>query len=319
MTKNLEKLESSSPEMSSKLAPIALFVYNRLTHTAKTIDALKANILADESELFIFSDGEKNEENMAKVAEVREYIKTISGFKKVTVYEKESNIGLADSIISGVTQIVKQYEKVIVVEDDLVTSKYFLQYMNEGLVYYENEEKVISIHGYIYPVKRSLPETFFIMGADCWGWATWKRGWDLFNPDGKYLLKQLREKKLTEKFNFDGVCKYTKMLEDQIAGKNNSWAIRWYASSFLADKLTLYPGQSLVINIGYDGSGTHGDNFEISQELIDKKINLSPIEIKENKDARKAIKHYFKPAGLINRLKRLKNRVRKKIDKIFKN
>lgn len=305
--------------MSLKLAPIALFVYNRLTHTTKTIDALKANILADESELFIFADGAKSEDGRAKVAEVREYIKTISGFKKVTVYEKERNIGLANSIISGVTEIVNQYGKVIVVEDDLVTSKYFLQYMNDGLNFYENEEKVISIHGYMYPVKRDLPEAFFIKGADCWGWATWKRGWDIFNSDGKYLLEQLKAKNLTKKFDFDGRYQYTKMLEDQIAGKVNSWAIRWYASAFLADKFTLYPGKSLVNNIGFDGSGTHcGPSDENLVNIYQNRIEIKKTPIKESRCAKEAIKHHFKPSGPIYKLKRLKERVRKKLNRLFK-
>ena len=306
-----------SSKLASQLSPIALFVYNRLSHTIRTVEALKANILAAESELFIFADGVKNEESRAKVAEVREYIKTISGFKKVTVEEKENNVGLANSIISGVTKIVNKYEKVIVVEDDLVTSKYFLQYMNDGLDFYENEEKVISIHSYIYPVKRNLSETFFIKGADCWGWATWKRGWNLFNPDGKFLLEQLKAKNLTKKFDFDGRYSYTKMLEDQIAGKNNSWAIRWYASAFLADKLTLYPGKSLVVNIGFDGSGTHcGSSEDTRINAYDQKITIKQIPVIQSELARNAIKHYFKPQDFISKIRRLKKKLIKKLNKI---
>ncbi len=305
-----------SSKLPSQLAPIALFVYNRLSHTIRTVEALKANILAAESELFIFADGAKNEEGRAKVAEVREYIKTISGFKKVTVEEKENNVGLANSIISGVTKIVNQCEKVIAIEDDLVTSKYFLQYMNDGLNFYENEEKVISIHSYIYPVKRNLPETFFIKGADCWGWATWKRGWNLFNPDGKFLFEQLKAKNLTKKFDFDGRYPYTKMLEDQIAGKNNSWAIRWYASAFLADKLTLYPGKSLVVNIGFDGSGTHCGSSEDSRiNAYDQKITIKQIPVIQSELARNAIKHYFKPQDFISKIQRLKKKLIKKLKK----
>ena len=305
-----------SSKLPSQLAPIALFVYNRLSHTIRTVEALKANILAAESELFIFADGAKNEEGRAKVAEVREYIKTISGFKKVTVEEKENNVGLANSIISGVTKIVNQCEKVIAIEDDLVTSKYFLQYMNDGLNFYENEEKVISIHSYIYPVKRNLPETFFIKGADCWGWATWKRGWNLFNPDGKFLFEQLKAKNLTKKFDFDGRYPYTKMLEDQIAGKNNSWAIRWYASAFLADKLTLYPGKSLVVNIGFDGSGTHCGSSEDSRiNAYDQKITIKQIPVIQSELARNAIKHYFKPQDFISKIQRLKKKLINKLKK----
>ena len=173
------------------LAPIALFVYNRLEHLEKTINALQNNILALDSELYIFSDGAKDEKSSEQVNKIRKYIKTISEFKKIIVIEREKNLGLANSIISGVTEVINKYGKIIVLEDDMVTSRYFLKYMNEALEYYENEDRVISIHGYIYPVKKELPNTFFMKGADCWGWATWKRGWDLFEHDGKKLLQEL--------------------------------------------------------------------------------------------------------------------------------
>ena len=149
----------------SNLAPIVLFVYNRPWHTAQTVEALQKNTLADKSELFIYSDAAKNSEVALYVKKVREYIRNISGFRKVTIMEREKNWGLANSIIDGVTTIVNKYGKIIVLEDDLVTSPYFLRFMNEALEMYENEESVASIHGYIYPIE-GLPETFFIRGAD---------------------------------------------------------------------------------------------------------------------------------------------------------
>ena len=158
------------------LAPIVLFVYNRPEHTRKTVKALQDNDLTDESILYIFSDAAKNDDEVENVEKVREYIRTISGFKQIIIIEREKNYGLANSIISGVTEIVNKYGKIIVLEDDLVTSKYFLSFMNDALEIYKDENKVICIHGYIYPIKSELPETFFIKGADCWGWATWKRG-----------------------------------------------------------------------------------------------------------------------------------------------
>ena len=180
-----------------QIAPTALFVYNRLEHTKRVIEALQKNVLASESDLIIFSDGPKHEKDVKKIDEVRKYLKTIDGFKSIEIFEKENNLGLSNSIISGVTEVVNRYGKIIVLEDDLVVSPYFLEFMNNALVKYENEEKVISIHGYIYPIKNKLPETFFIKGADCWGWATWKRGWDLFEPNGQKLLDELLNKNLT--------------------------------------------------------------------------------------------------------------------------
>jgi len=278
------------------LAPIVLFVYNRIWHTQQTVESLKKNKLAKESELFIFSDGPK-ENNKVKneVEEVREYIKTIDGFKHITIVERENNYGLANSIISGVTEIVNKYGKIIVLEDDLVTSKYFLSFMNGALEFYKDENKVISIHGYIYPIKNELPEAFFIKGADCWGWATWKRGWDIFEADGKKLLYELKDKNLEKNFDINGSYAYTKMLSGQVAKRNNSWAIRWYASAFLKDKLTLYPGRSLVCNIGLDRSGIHcGNTNSFNSIITNRPIKLTNIPIEENIFVLREIEKYFR-------------------------
>lgn len=240
------------------ISPIVLFTYNRLWHTEQIILALKKNKLSDKSDLIIFSDGPKNETDAEKVLEVHHYLEKISGFRSVTIHKSQINKGLANSIIQGVTEVVNKYGKIIVLEDDMITSPFFLEFMNKSLDLYENDDRVISIHGYIYPVKKELPDTFFLKGADCWGWATWKRGWDLFDTDGERLLKELEKRKLCHDFDFGGSYPYTQMLRDQINGKNNSWAIRWYASAFLNNKVTLYPGKSLVQNIGLDDSGSHG-------------------------------------------------------------
>jgi hypothetical protein len=277
------------------LAPIALFVYNRPSHTQRTIEALKGNLLAGDSDLVVFSDGAKNTQDAVGVNEVRSYLKSISGFKTTRIVARDHNFGLADSIIDGVTEVVNEYDKVIVLEDDLLTSKYFLTFINQGLDKYQNTDRVVSIHGYVYPVKESLPETFFLKGADCWGWATWKRGWDVFEKDGEKLLVQLKERGLAQEFDFNHSYPFTQMLRDQIAGKNQSWAIRWYASAFLKDKLTLYPGRSLVENIGFDGSGTHcSDSNSYLRNVDDVSIGLESINIEENLEAKKVIEKFFR-------------------------
>lgn len=277
-----------------KLAPIALFVYSRLDHTCEAIVSLQKNSLAKESDLFVFSDGAKSPEVVIKVKAVREFVKNISGFRSLTIIEREPNLGLAKSIIDGVTRLSNEYGKVIVLEDDLVTSPYFLTYMNDALDNYENDERVISIHGYIYPVAENLPETFFLRGADCWGWATWKRGWDQFEPDGKRLLESLKKSRLENEFNFGGSYDYLGMLDSQVKGKIDSWAIRWYASAFLANKLTLYPGKSLVLNIGNDDSGTHCGTTEIfSGDIIDRPVVVGGISIRESLEGRAAVTKYF--------------------------
>lgn len=275
-----------------KTAPIVLFVYNRINSLQLTIKHLKDNFLSNESDLIIYSDGPKRDEDIEKVKIVREFLKTINGFKSITIYERSINKGLADSIIDGVTEIVNKYGKIIVLEDDLITSPYFLKYMNDALNIYENEERVISIHGFIHNVKKKLPETFFLKGADCWGWATWKRGWDIFEKDGSKLLKELEEKKLTYEFDFRGGYPYTEMLRHQVQGKVNSWAIRWYASAFLKDKFTLYPGKSLVAHLGIE-EGTHSNDGYNLGNISSEPINIKEIEIKEDLKTKKIIIKYL--------------------------
>lgn len=286
-------------------APIALFVYNRPWHTRQTIEALQKNELAEESDLFIFSDAPKNPGASLAVQEVREYIRGIIGFKSVTIIEREQNLGLANSIIDGVTRLCNDSGRVIVLEDDLVTSPYFLRFMNDSLNRYERDDRVISIHGYMYPIMGNLPDTFFLRGADCWGWATWKRGWDVFEPDGKKLLDSLKEKKLEREFNFDGAYDYLGMLRSQTEGKNDSWAIRWHASAFLKNMLTLYLGNSLVQNIGNDRSGTHcGDTDIFSGEIATRPVTVGGVPIVENPEARSEISHYLLKISKTSRMSR---------------
>lgn len=278
-----------------QFAPIVLFTYNRLIHTQKVIEALLQNEYASVSDMIIYSDGGKDEKTKHEVYLVREYLKSIVGFKSLVIQERTENWGLANNIIDGVTSIVNEYGKVIVLEDDLVVSPYFLKYMNEALDLYEKDEQVISIHGYVYPVRRQLPETFFIKGADCWGWATWKRGWDLFCSDGKALLNEIDKRNLKKEFDFGNSYPYYKMLKQQIEGKNNSWAIRWYASAFLNNKLTLHPCHSLVKQIGMDGSGTHcGKNFLFNVKLIEEPVNVQKIKIEETLFVRNIFVNYLR-------------------------
>jgi hypothetical protein len=276
-------------------APIALFVYNRPTHTKRTVEALLRNPEATNSDLFVFSDAARTPEKRLGVEAVRSYIAGITGFRSVTIRERATNFGLSRSIINGVTEVLADHEAVIVVEDDLVTSPHFLAYMNDGLTRFAGDERVISVHGYVYPVHAPLPEAFFLRGADCWGWATWRRGWALFNPDGQFLLDELRRQRLTRAFDFDGAYDYCAMLEAQIRGENDSWAVRWHASAFLANRLTLYPGRSLVHNIGHDGSGTHCDaSASMDAALSDHPIRLDGVTVEPSTVARQAIVQFFR-------------------------
>jgi hypothetical protein len=262
-------------------APIALFVYNRPSHTRQTVEALLANTLANQTSLHVFSDAPKNEAAGSAVAEVRSYLRKIAGFKSVTIVERESNYGLARSIINGVTKLCDEHGRVIVLEDDLIVSPFFLKYINDALDFYEYEEKVISVAGYRYPIDHdSESNTFFLKGTNCWGWATWKRGWNLFEANGNNILAQLRERGLMREFDMNGAYGYTRMLKGQVRGENESWAVRWHASAFLKDRVTLLPHKSLVKNIGLDGSGVHCTGI-ITQNPFDVELCLEPVAVKQ--------------------------------------
>lgn len=288
-------------------APIALFVYNRPQHTERTLKFLKQNELAPESRLFIFSDGFKSAEDEAKVLEVRELLKSIDGFKSIEVIERRENMGLANSVIAGVSRLVKDYGQVIAMEDDLITSPYTLTYFNESLSRYRNEEKVMHIGAYMYHLKtNNLPETFFYRAATSWGWATWERAWQHFEPNIDVLMDQFDARKRSE-FSIEHKMNFWKQMQDFKRGRNNSWAIRWYASIFLKGGLTLNPSHSLVNNIGHDGTGIHSGINDIYNVIINPKaISQYPSEIKENKEAYDAIKDFLgnRKGNLWERLKR---------------
>ena len=285
-------------------APIALFVYNRPEHTRRTLSYLKKNLLAEESRLFVYSDAAKNEDDKLKVEQVRQMAKEITGFKSVKVIIREQNLGLANSIITGVTQLINDYGKVIVFEDDLLSSPYTLRYFNEALVRYAGEEKVMHIGAYMYELAdKTLPQTFFFRAATSWGWATWARAWKNFEPDVDVLIKQFEKQKIS-RFSIEGTMNFWKQLQGFKAGKNDSWAIRWYASIFLKDGLTLNPSTSLIHNVGNDGSGVHSNKEDMYHARIaDKAVGQFPAEIKENMQAYQAIRHFLKnrKGNLINR------------------
>lgn len=275
-------------------APIALFTYNRADHTQRAVESLLKNAEAKFSDLFIFSDGPKTPEKKAGVEENRKYIHTISGFKSISIIEREKNWGLANNLIAGITEVINKYGKVIVVEDDLILSPYFLQFMNEGLEKYKDDDRVGTITGFVPPIKDKLPETFFLKYFQCWGWATWKRAWDLLETDARPLLKGLRFKKT--KFDVGGGVGNYGNLYCQKVGLVDSWYLRYYASLFLKDKLSLYPGRSMVTNDGLDGTGTHCGVDLVKAFLSDNShapIILRNIDVKEDVQSYEVFKSYF--------------------------
>lgn len=298
--------------MSHPNTSIIVFAFNRPDHLGRTLHALAACPEAATSHVTIYCDGARRDSDAERVAQVRTVARAATGFAAVEVVERPKNLGLAASIIDGVTSQLAREERVIVLEDDIVVSPHFLRYMNDALEMYANDEQVASIHGYVYPVAEPLPETFFLRGADCWGWATWGRAWRHFRADGPALLAELRSRRLTRTFDLDGSYPYTRMLEDQIAGRNNSWAVRWHATCFLRGMLTLYPGHSLVVNIGNDDSGTHsGMTSDYDVELRGHPVALQRIEPAESAQATAAVARFFRSRrrAFVRRLARFVTRV----------
>jgi FkbM family methyltransferase len=284
--------------MIPMLAPVVLFVYNRPWHTRQTLEALHANPLSDQSELIIFLDGPKSDASpieLEKIHEVRAIVQEKSWCKSVKLIKSETNLGLAHSIISGVTEIVNQYGKIIVLEDDVFTSPGFLKYMNEALDLYEKEEQVMHISGYMFPVKGKLPPTFFYNTASCWGWATWRNRWIHLRDDAQTLFREIYHAHRLKEFNLDNTADFGKQLQDNISGSKETWAIKWYASFFLKNGLALHPYPSLTNNIGHDRTGQHCASSSVFQwDELAHEIPVERISLKESPKARRLMKLFYR-------------------------
>ena len=251
------------------LAPIVFFVYNRPKHTETVLNALKKNTLAKDSLLYVFSDAAKKEKDFENVVKVREIINKIDGFKQVVVTEAETNIGCADSIISGITKVINEHGKAIIIEDDILTAPNFLEFMNEALNRYENDERTYSISGFVPNEKMADACKDFVFLAyrnSSWGWGTWKDRWNSVNWDMPEWEKIKRDKNLWKKLQKGGQdAPY--LLKLQMEGFIDSWAIRFYSDNVLKDKYTVFPTKTFVRNIGLDGSGTHCGNVKNNKKM----------------------------------------------------
>ena len=292
--------------------PIALFAYRRPEHLRRVVESLKENPEAAETDLFIYCDAARSSRDQAAVEAVRSYAKTVSGFRTITVIKRDKNFGLSKSITEGVTSLCNKYGRVAVVEDDVIVSKYFLYWVNAALNKYETDDRVISVGCYVFPNQGAIRENFFLGVTDCWGWAVWKRSWDLYEPDGEKLLNQLSLRRLNQHFDLDGAYPYTDMLRGQVNGENDSWAVRWYASAVLTGGLTIYPGESLTANIGFDGSGFHcGVDSSYEVHLLDRPIELIDIPVAESEKARLVWADFLKQVGQGNSTESLLKRMRR--------
>ena len=288
-----------------QLAPIVLFVYNRPDHTLQTLEALSRNELASESELYIYADAAKegaSDEDRASVAEVRKVLKSKAWCKEVFIREAAANKGLANSVIEGVTEIVNKYGKVIVLEDDIVTSPFFLRYLNEGLDIYEESPNVYSVNAYIFPISVEEVTTFLSpLGTSTWGWATWANKWRAFDIEPKYKQAIQQNKFLRDRFNLADYS-YAGMLDNK-----NSWGIRWYYSVFVRNGLGVFPTRPLCYNIGFDEKATHTKIKILQMEIYEKPIRVKLHECIDLNVQSALLDHFTKKASRKSKSERALN------------
>ena len=226
------------------------------------LTALRQNSGAQESPLYIFSDASRGEDDIEDVKAVRKLSRNVKGFAEITVTERPVSFGLAENIIAGVSEVVKRHGRVIVLEDDIVTSPGFLRYMNDALDFYEKKPRVMHISGWNYPIDpRSLPDTFLWRVMNCWGWATWADRWQFFSKNSAALIAEFSRDDIY-RFDVDRYGDFWSQVTRNQLGEIDTWAVFWYASIFKRDGLCLNPSQSLVRNIGHDGSGENSGNLD---------------------------------------------------------
>lgn len=314
---------------NSELASVCLFVYSRFEETKQTINALQENFLAKESNLFIFSDGPKTDKIKEQVDKIRNYVKEIDGFKSIKLFESKTNKGLATSIISGVTKIINHYGKVIVLEDDLITSRNFLDYMNQALEFYDKKKKFFAISGYSYPLKYPSDYNFDAaigFRSYSWGWATWSDRWNSVDWEVKDYHQFIKNNIAVKDFSNAG-SDLPKMLERQMNGQIDSWMIRWVYNQFKKRQFDVFPRVSKVLNIGFGKMATHTKcsslRYKTTLDTSTNKHFIFPDETNVNKCIISQFKEkfsfhrraYYKLLDKLN----LSNRVSKILELLKKN
>lgn len=321
-----ERNTAVTPEsvvVSSAMAPVALFVFNRPLHTRRTLEALRQNELSDQTELYVFCDGPRSERNEdAAVAEVRTIVGSEKWCGSVSIVHRDENFGLARSVREGVDFVLREHDRVIVLEDDIETSPGFLRYMNDALQLYASEERVMNVSGYVPETsgQSRLPETFFVKLMACWGWATWRRAWRYSRWDADELLLELgRRAGGPAEFDMDGTYPYTDHLRRNRDGSIRTWAVFWAASCFLRDGLSLFPKRSLIRNIGLDGSGENchaGQDVHEDYELADR-IYVERIRVEESRAGRRYYKSFYQYGRESSMIRRVRGGARMLCNKLL--
>jgi hypothetical protein len=280
--------------------PVILFVFNKPELTLSTLRALENNTGSSETDVFIFADGPKTgAENIPlnqNVSKVREIIRQKYNFKSLTISEAHINQGLAKSVINGVSKVLESYEAAIIVEDDVLTSRYFISFMNAQLNNYKNHDRVFSIGSWNY-FSQDRISNFFLRVTDSIAWGVYKRSWQLFETDSLKLINRIEQSNKIKAFNVDNSYDYFAMLKMQSENKVDSWAIRWYATCFLYNGLTLYPSKSLSKHIGFGDNATHCSSPEdVYRQYFEVENNLPSddiIRIQESPSALKSFKYFY--------------------------
>ena len=281
------------------LSPVILFVYNRPWHTEQTLNALAQNTLANESVLTIYADGPKagaTEDDKINIAKVRSVIRSKKWCKQVNIVEADYNKGLAASIIEGVTNTVNKNETVIVLEDDIITSPGFLEYMNDALQVYRAEQSVMHISGYMYPLGYTTNDTRFLNVVTPWGWATWKSRWQHFNGNASDLMEKLLAAPhySLKDYNKGYGNEFTRQLQANIEHRINTWAVKWHTSIYLKKGFCLHPSMSLVQNIGFDNSGIHcSTNEDYKVEVLAKEIKVVEMPLTETPETLQRFEEFY--------------------------
>ena len=290
-------------------APLILFVYKRLDILKLTIENLQQNALSKDSELFIYSDAAKNKVDELQINLVREYLTTITGFKSIVIIEAQHNMGLAKSIIAGVSDVLKTYDRAIVLEDDILSTPNFLQYMNDALTFYENEKRVFSICAYSnnLNIRPDYPyDVYFTKRGSSWGWATWKDRWLPIDWDVNDYGEFSKSFSKKMKFNAMG-SDLSAMLKKRMEGRIDSWAIRWCYHQFKYNLFSVFPVKSKVHNIGFDANATNMYGYKLEatahDEILKSDFLFSDNVVIDEQIIKEFKKQYSIPTRIKNKLK----------------
>ncbi|QRR01927.1 glycosyltransferase [Dyadobacter sandarakinus] len=302
-------LKADPASASDTLAPVVLFCYNRPHHLQQTILSLRANYLAAETDLIIFSDGTRSQADEADVQKVRNFLATITGFKSIRVHAASQNLGLSGSVIQGVTDTLACHNAVIVLEDDMLTTPDFLEYMNQALSIYARRSNIFSVTAYAPPV--AIPagyphDVYLAPRASSWGWATWADRWAKADWSVQAFEKLKTDRAFRTRF-VEGGDDLWPMLAKQQKGIIDSWAIRWTYSQFINHALGLYPVRSKIRNIGTDGSGT---NFTFKTGYYDADLNAGPVIMPTNLQPDSAVIREFRKYYRLPLYLKIKNRIK---------